>query len=112
LAERVALCHHERWDGGGYQNGLCGEEIPLAGRIVAVADVFDALTHERPYKEAWPVEEAVEEVLAQRGRQFDPAVVDAFASLDHATLLSRIEDAEPRVNGLRRPSEVRLAGLA
>ena len=77
-AERIALSHHERWDGGGYPNGLAGEEIPLGARIVAVADVFDALTHARPYRAAWPLEQVLEEMRAQRGRHFDPVVVDAF----------------------------------
>jgi putative two-component system response regulator len=98
LAERIALAHHERWDGRGYPSGLCGEQIPIAGRIVAVADVFDALTHERPYKQAWPVEKAVGEILSQVGQQFDPCVVDAFSTLDHATLLSRVKDWEPACN--------------
>ncbi|HEX6559676.1 MAG TPA: HD domain-containing phosphohydrolase [Longimicrobiales bacterium] len=78
MAEQVALTHHEAWDGTGYPNQLRGEEIPLAGRIVAVADVFDALTHERPYKQPWEVDAAVEEIVRQRGQKFDPAVVDAF----------------------------------
>jgi putative two-component system response regulator len=77
LAEEIAFSHHEQWDGRGYA-GLVGDEIPLAGRIVTVADVFDALTQKRPYKAAWPVEEAVAEIERQRGRQFDPQVVDAF----------------------------------
>ncbi|MEO7274198.1 MAG: HD domain-containing phosphohydrolase [Vicinamibacterales bacterium] len=77
LAEQIARCHHERWDGSGYQ-GLVGEDIPLAGRIVAVADVFDALTQKRPYKPAWPIAEAVAEIERQRHRQFDPTIVDAF----------------------------------
>jgi putative two-component system response regulator len=77
LAEEIALSHHERWDGAGYA-GLRGTEVPLAGRIVAVADVFDALTQQRPYKPAWPVAEAIAEIDRQRGRQFDPAIVDAF----------------------------------
>jgi len=77
LAEEIALTHHERWDGSGYA-GVVGEAIPLAGRIVAVADVFDALTQKRPYKAAWPVGDAVAEIERQRGRQFDPALVDAF----------------------------------
>jgi putative two-component system response regulator len=81
LASEVALTHHERWDGGGYPRGLRAEEIPLAGRIVAVADVFDALTHERPYKRAWPVSEALAEVGRQAGHQFDPALVEAFSRL-------------------------------
>ncbi len=82
LAEEIALHHHERWDGKGYI-GLVGEKIPLCGRIVAVADVFDALTHERPYKKAWPVAEAVAEIGAQSGRQFDERVVQAFLTLPH-----------------------------
>ncbi len=90
LAEEIALTHHERWDGRGYPHGLAADEIPMAGRIVAVADVFDALTHERPYKKAWPINEAVDEILHQAARQFDPEVVEAFSRLDHPTLLSRI----------------------
>lgn len=86
LAQQIALSHHERWDGSGYPAGAAGEDIPVAGRIVAVADVFDALTHERPYKAAWPVERALEEVIAQRGRHFDPKVVDAFEGLDHTAI--------------------------
>ena len=86
LAREIALSHHERWDGSGYPQGLSGEQIPVAGRIVAVADVFDALSHARPYKEAWPVEEAVAEILSGSGTQFDPAVVEAFAALDHNML--------------------------
>ena len=78
VAEEVALTHHERWDGTGYPNGLSEVEIPISGRIVSVADVFDALTHERPYKSAWPVEDAVVEIESQAARQFDPEVVDVF----------------------------------
>jgi putative two-component system response regulator len=77
LAEEIAYSHHERWDGGGYL-GIQGEQIPLAGRIVAVADVFDALTQKRPYKAAWPIAEAIAEIERQRSRQFDPEIVDAF----------------------------------
>jgi putative two-component system response regulator len=77
LAEQIALTHHERWDGSGYM-GLSQEDIPIAGRIVAVADVFDALISERPYKKAWPLDEAIEEIRNQSGRQFDPRVVEAF----------------------------------
>ena len=79
MAEQIAHTHHERWDGTGYPQGLAGEAIPLPGRIVAVADVFDALTHVRPYKPAWPADRAYAELCAQAGRQFDPAVVNAFA---------------------------------
>ncbi len=77
LAEEIAFNHHERWDGEGYA-GIKRDAIPLAGRIVAVADVFDALTQKRPYKSAWPVDEAIAEIDRQRGRQFDPALVDSF----------------------------------
>jgi putative two-component system response regulator len=90
MAEQIALTHHERWDGTGYPNGLAGEQIPIAGRIVSVADVFDALVHDRPYKEAWPVDQAAEEIIKQAGRQFDPQVVDAFQALDHAPLLGQM----------------------
>ncbi len=78
LAETIALTHHERWHGTGYPAGLRGEDIPIAGRITAMADVFDALTHERPYKKAWPMEEALAEIQLQSGFQFDPRVVQAF----------------------------------
>lgn len=78
LAEEIAMTHHERWTGGGYPRGLSGDEIPLIGRVVALADVFDALIHRRPYKEAWSLDRALEEIASERGRQFDPEVVDAF----------------------------------
>lgn len=78
LAERIARYHHERWNGTGYPEGLSGEEIPLEARIVAVVDVFDALRSERPYRSAWPLERVLDEVRNQRGRHFDPRVVDAF----------------------------------
>jgi putative two-component system response regulator len=77
-ASAIALSHHERWDGTGYPQGLAGERISLAGRIVAVADVFDALTHERPYKSAWTRDRAIAEISDGSGTQFDPAVVEAF----------------------------------
>jgi HAMP domain-containing protein len=78
MGEEIALSHHEHWDGGGYPFGLSGEDIPRCGRIVAVADVFDALIHDRPYKQAWSRAAAFEYIVANRGSQFDPAVVDAF----------------------------------
>ena len=78
LAAEIALSHHERFDGGGYPNGLVGESIPLTGRIVAVADVFDALTSERPYKRAWTLEDARRFLLTGSGSHFDPSCVDAF----------------------------------
>ncbi|MEA2417796.1 MAG: hypothetical protein QOE60_2 [Thermoleophilaceae bacterium] len=89
MAEQIALTHHERWDGTGYPAGLSGHSIPRVGQIVAIADVFDALTHARPYKEAWTVAEAVIEISRQRGRQFDAEVVDAF--------LQALPDVDERV---------------
>ncbi len=74
----IALGHHEKFDGTGYPNGLHGEDIPVVARVVAVADVFDALISERPYKRAWTLEEGVEHVRSQRGKHFDPNCVDAF----------------------------------
>ena len=74
----IALGHHENYDGSGYPAGLAGEDIPIAARIVAVADVFDALVSERPYKAAWSVEEALEFIKGQAGSKFDPAVAEAF----------------------------------
>jgi len=74
----IALCHHERWDGTGYPNGIIGDQIPLWGRICAVADAFDAITSERPYKPARSNDEAFRILRAGRGQQFDPEVVDAF----------------------------------
>jgi HD-GYP domain-containing protein (c-di-GMP phosphodiesterase class II) len=78
LGIEIAEAHHERWDGTGYPHGLAGEAIPLSARIVALADVFDALTSRRPYKEAWPVARALDAIRAERGRHFDPEVVDAL----------------------------------
>lgn len=77
-AEQIALNHHERWDGTGYPHGLLADAVPLGARIVAVADVFDALTHERPYRPSWPLDRVIHETRAQSGRHFDPAVVAAF----------------------------------
>ncbi len=78
MASEIALTHHEKWDGSGYPNGLSGSEIPDAGRIAALADVFDALTSERPYKKAWSVEKAKEFIWQQRGKHFDPELVGIF----------------------------------
>ena len=87
VARTIALCHHERFDGSGYPHGLSGDSIPLEGRVVAIADVFDALTHDRPYKAAWTPEEAVAEIQKQSGRQFDPEIVEAFGELQHQDLV-------------------------
>ncbi len=87
LAQEIALTHHEWWDGSGYPNALAGEDIPLSGRLVALADVFDALTHERPYKPAWSIVDAVAEIRRLDGAQFDPQVVNAFLGLDPRELV-------------------------
>ena len=87
LAAEISLSHHERWDGSGYPEGLRGEQIPLSGRIVGVADTFDALTHPRPYRESRPLADAVAEIRGLRGSAFDPSVVSAFEALDHEELV-------------------------
>ncbi len=87
MAMEIAFTHHERWDGAGYPMGLKGEQIPIAGRIIAVADAFDAMTHARPYKEALPVEHALAEIRRCSATQFDPKVVEAFMKLDHGALV-------------------------
>jgi putative two-component system response regulator len=78
MASEIALTHHERWDGSGYPQQLAGEEIPLTSRIVAIADVYDALTSERPYKAMWPHEKALEYIRLNSGTHFDPRMVALF----------------------------------
>ena len=97
-AGQVARSHHERWDGTGYPDGLAGEAIPFAARIAAVADVYDALTSVRPYKQAWPARDAIDEIRRLSGTHFDPAVVEAFVQLYDAGVL-RMLDAGMRENG-------------
>lgn len=97
IAEDIALTHHECWDGSGYPRGLSGEEIPMVGRIVAVADVFDALTHARPYKAPWRLDDAVDEIKHQSGTKFDPAVVKAFLRIAAAYVSSEeLAPADPQ----------------
>ncbi len=96
LAQEIALSHHEWWDGSGYPSALAGDGIPLSGRLVAVADVFDALTHKRPYKGAWSVPDSVREMRRLAGLQFDPAVLDAFNQLDPDQLAGRVPYDTPR----------------
>lgn len=81
MAEDIARFHHEWWDGSGYPNGIGGAAIPIAARITALADVFDALTHRRPYKEPWPVARALDEIAYLKGHQFDPELTDLFLAL-------------------------------
>jgi putative two-component system response regulator len=91
MAEQIALTHHEWWDGNGYPKRLQGDEIPLSGRIVALADVFDALTQDRPYKAAVGLHEALAEIRSLSGRQFDPQVVAAFEELEPEALIADVE---------------------
>lgn len=82
LARDIAMYHHEKWDGSGYSRGLKGEDIPLSARIVALCDVYDAVTTDRVYKKAWPHDEAVKMIRENRGTHFDPVVTDAFIRLE------------------------------
>jgi PAS domain S-box-containing protein len=95
MAAVIAATHHEWWDGTGYPAGLAGEAIPLVGRVVAVADVFDALTHDRPYKSAWPVKQAIDEIQRAAGSQFDPRVVAAFLTM-HQDAVGTAETDSPQ----------------
>ena len=78
IAETIAVSHHEKWNGKGYPDGLSGKDIPVAGRVVGLADVFDALTSKRPYKDPYPIEVAVDIIKSERGEHFDPDLVDVF----------------------------------
>jgi putative two-component system response regulator len=98
FAREIAISHHEKWDGGGYPHGLAGEAIPLSGRIVAIADVFDALTSERPYKKPWPVEEAVAYIREQSGSHFEPRIVKEFLACLPEILVIGERFAEPPEN--------------
>jgi hypothetical protein len=93
VAEQIARSHHERWDGDGYPDGVAGQRIPLVARLVGVADVFDVLVHERPYKEAWTVEDAAREIRSGAGTQFDPEVVAAFDALGAGSWTAGLESA-------------------
>lgn len=89
MAKNIAATHHERWDGSGYPAGLSGENIPIEGRICALCDVFDALTSERPYKNAWPVREAMDHIRSQSGNHFDPKLVEKFDQILDEVLVCR-----------------------
>jgi putative two-component system response regulator len=95
----IALTHHERFDGAGYPMSIGGEEIPLFGRIVGVADVFDALTSRRPYKDAWTLDRAFGLLRSERGRQFDPTLVDAFCANERAVEQIHRHGREPQRPG-------------
>jgi putative two-component system response regulator len=97
MAHKIALNHHEKWNGKGYPNRLIGESIPLVGRITALADVFDALTSERPYKKAWSTDDAVNLIKEERGQHFDPNLVDIFLEKLPEILLVKEKYAEPEI---------------
>ncbi len=102
LAGLIAESHHEWWNGSGYPRGLVGANTPLVGRIVAVADVFDALTHDRPYKAAWPLEQALAMIRSSAGTQFDPQVVKAFLALAGALGADTAPPVAPTGNGFTK----------
>ncbi|MEX0785108.1 MAG: HD domain-containing phosphohydrolase [Dehalococcoidia bacterium] len=97
VARLVARAHHEHWDGSGYPDGLAGEAIPFAARVVAVADVYDALISARPYKEAWPAEAAIREIQRMAGSHLDPSIVEVFVGLCESGVIRRLglDDASP-----------------
>jgi putative two-component system response regulator len=97
LAHTVIMGHHEKWDGSGYPHGVAGEDIPLVARIVAIADVFDALTSERPYKRAWTIEAAVDFLRTESGRHFDPGLVPLFLDCLPQVLAVRERWSEPGI---------------
>jgi HD-GYP domain-containing protein (c-di-GMP phosphodiesterase class II) len=98
MGSLIALGHHEKYDGSGYPNGLVSDHIALCARIVAVADVYDALTSARPYKKAWPAEEAFDFLRQQRGRHFDPHLVDAFDGVKDSVERIQAELRDPEAN--------------
>jgi putative two-component system response regulator len=103
MAETIALTHHEKWDGSGYPRGLQGEDIPLIGRISAIADVFDALTSKRPYKEVHTLDRAFAIIREGRGTHFDPQVVDAFFSALNEILYIQAFEQDAQMNaGLKQ----------
>lgn len=99
MARQIAMTHHEKWDGTGYPQGLSGEAIPIAGRICAICDVFDALTSERPYKQAWSIEDAMAFLKEQRGRHFDPDLVLIFEKILEQVLIFRSEHLDQLEQG-------------
>jgi putative two-component system response regulator len=101
LAREVALCHHEKWDGSGYPAGMRGAAIPLSARVLCIADVFDALTTERPYKKAWDTDEAFAFINEQAGKHFDPEIVNIFLSIKDEILAIKHEYAETEQPFLR-----------
>ena len=103
VARAIARNHHEDFNGGGYPDGLAGARIPRASRIVHLADVYDALTSRRVYKPAWPKQEALDSILKNRGRQFDPDVVDAFVALYRRRAFDAILNSRPSAANITLP---------
>ncbi|MEO7985563.1 MAG: HD domain-containing phosphohydrolase [Gemmatimonadales bacterium] len=105
LAEEIALTHHEHWDGEGYPSGIRGDGIPMSGRLVMVADVFDALTSDRVYRKAWPAEEVLAYIRQYAGKRFDPVVAALLDRTDvrHALLAIRAREAPPPRTAIARP---------
>jgi putative two-component system response regulator len=106
MGEMIALTHHEKWDGSGYPHGISGRKIPLAGRIVALADAFDAMTSKRPYKAAFSIEKSSRIIWQERGKHFDPDVVDAFFSIQDAILKIKEANQDDRDSLLYRMCHV------
>jgi putative two-component system response regulator len=112
MAREIALCHHERWDGSGYPEGLAGEEIPLAARIVAVADVYDALSTKRVYKDAIPHRQCVEMIRNEIGRHFDPVIAEAFLAIEAEFEAIVQRCAEPRDASIADSASVACSDVA
>jgi putative two-component system response regulator len=107
LGEVITLSHHERWDGEGYPAGLAGDAIPIAGRIVAVLDTFDAMTHDRPYRSACSTEDALAEISSASGSQFDPRIAEAFLRLKGANAADYNVDRSRGLDPAPRPASGR-----
>jgi putative two-component system response regulator len=107
MAKQIALSHHEKWNGQGYPHGLSGEFIPVVARIVAIVDVFDALTCERPYKRAWPIEDALALIEKEAGQHFDPELARLFLGMEAEARRIAVEYSDaagaPQENGGARP---------
>jgi putative two-component system response regulator len=95
MAKEIALSHHEKWDGTGYPNRLAGDSIPVSGRVVAIADVFDALTTKRPYKSPWPLDKTFDFMRENAGKHFDPELIEIFISLRNEITEVQQRFAEP-----------------
>lgn len=102
LVSPIVRAHHERWDGAGYPDGLSGEAIPMGARIVGIVDAHDAMTHDRPYRGRMSDEEAIEELIRNRGRQFDPELTDLFVASLEKLEAHEDEEVDAYTRGLQR----------